>query len=75
MAAHEEDRRVQEAVRRYVRTSAFAEAEKVISFVLSNPQVRQAREQVEAAEAQLGMELCARLQPFQDRYDQGGARR
>ncbi|MFD5379062.1 hypothetical protein ACFWJE_32425 [Streptomyces griseoincarnatus] len=25
---------------------------------------------MEAAETELGLELCARLQPFQDRYDQ-----
>jgi hypothetical protein len=61
---------VQAAVRRHVRTSAFAEAEKVISFALSDPQVQQARARIEAAETQLGMELCARLQPFQDRYEQ-----
>ncbi|MEU9485959.1 hypothetical protein AB0D83_20225 [Streptomyces decoyicus] len=65
-----EERRVREAVRRHVRTSAFAEAEKVISFVLSDPRVQEARTQVEAAETQLGIELRDRLQPFQDRYDQ-----
>ncbi|MGW4995201.1 hypothetical protein ACWEQ3_47825 [Streptomyces mirabilis] len=70
MASRDEEQRVQEAVRRHVRNSAFAEAEHVISFVLSDPQVQEARAQVEAAETQLGMELCARLQPFQDRYDQ-----
>ncbi|MER7050283.1 hypothetical protein [Streptomyces jumonjinensis] len=58
------------AVRRHARTSAFAEAEKVISCLLSDPGVREARAQVEAAEAEFGVELCARLQPFQDRYDQ-----
>jgi hypothetical protein len=31
------------------------------------------RERMEAAETELGMELCARLQPFQDRYDQAVA--
>lgn len=61
---------MQAAVRRHVRNSAFAKAEKVISFVLSDPQVQQARARIEAAETQLGMELCARLQPFQDRYEQ-----
>ncbi|GGN61339.1 hypothetical protein GCM10012285_60130 [Streptomyces kronopolitis] len=65
-----EERRVQEAVRRHVRTSAFAEAEKVISFVLSDPRVQEVRAQVEAAETQIGRELCARLQPFQDRFEQ-----
>ncbi|MDX3528201.1 hypothetical protein P1P75_17595 [Streptomyces sp. ID05-39B] len=70
MTAAGEERRVQEAVRGHVRNSAFAEAERAISFVLSDPQVQEARAQVEAAETQLGMELCARLQPFQDRYDQ-----
>ncbi|GHB29903.1 hypothetical protein [Streptomyces chryseus] len=52
------------------RTRAFAEAEDVISALLSDPGVQEARAQVEAAETELGMELCARLQPFQDRYDQ-----
>lgn len=28
---------------------------------------------MEAAETELGVELCARLQPFQDRYDQAVA--
>ncbi|TLQ47888.1 hypothetical protein [Streptomyces marianii] len=65
MTAPEEERRVQEAVRRHARTRAFTEAEDVASFVLS-----EARARVEAAETQLGMELCACLQPFQDRYDQ-----
>ncbi|HEY9326992.1 MAG TPA: hypothetical protein VIS09_01930 [Streptomyces sp.] len=41
--------------------------------MLSDPGVREARERVEAAETELGMELCARLQPFQDRYDQAVA--
>ncbi|MGW5679643.1 hypothetical protein ACWEV4_31965 [Streptomyces sp. NPDC003860] len=70
MTAPEEERRVQEAVRRHVRNSAFAEAEKVISFVLSDSGVQEARARVEAAETGLGSELCAHLQPFQDRYDQ-----
>lgn len=70
MTVPEEERRVREAVRRHVRNSAFAEAEKVISALLSDPGVQEARAQVEAAETQLGMELRARLQPFQDRYDQ-----
>jgi hypothetical protein len=70
MAAREDEQRVQEAVQGHVRNSAFAEAEKVISFVLSDPRVQQVREQVEAAETELGRELRARLQPFQDRYEQ-----
>ncbi|MFK0182537.1 hypothetical protein ACIQVR_42055 [Streptomyces xanthochromogenes] len=67
------EQRVRDAVRRHARTRAFAEAEDVISAVLSDPGVREARERVEAAETELGMELCARLQPFQDRYDQAVA--
>lgn len=67
------ERRVQDAVRRHVRTRAFAEAEDVISSVLSDPGVQAALNRVEAAETELGMELCARLQPFQDRYDQAVA--
>lgn len=69
MTAPEKERRVQEAVRRHARTRAFAEAEDVISAVLSDPGVQEARARVEAAETQLGRELCARLQPFQDRHD------
>uniref|UniRef100_UPI00367322E6 hypothetical protein n=1 Tax=Bacillus tropicus TaxID=2026188 RepID=UPI00367322E6 len=64
-----EEQRVQDAVRRHARTRAFAEAEDVFSAVLSDPRVQEARDRVEAAEAELGMELSARLQPFQDRYD------
>ncbi|MFE6885807.1 hypothetical protein [Streptomyces sp. NPDC057702] len=64
------EQRVQGAVRQHARTRAFAQAEDVISTVLSDPGVREARERVEAAETELGLELCARLQPFQDRYDQ-----
>ncbi|MEU9594361.1 hypothetical protein AB0D84_32220 [Streptomyces sp. NPDC048193] len=64
---------VRDAVRRHARTRAFAEAEDVISAVLSDPGVREARERVEVAETELGMELEARLQPFQDRYDQAVA--
>ncbi|MFD4833283.1 hypothetical protein ACFWPV_26020 [Streptomyces uncialis] len=45
------EQRVQEVVRRHGRTRAFAEAEDVISFVLSDPGVQQARARVEAAEA------------------------
>lgn len=68
-----EEQRVQDAVRRHARTRAFAEAEDVISAVLSDPGVRESRDRVEAAETELGMELSARLQPFQDRYDQAVA--
>lgn len=73
MTTPEEERRVQEAVRRHARTRAFAKAEDVISAVLADPGVQEARERVEAAETDLGMELCARLQPFQDRYDKAVA--
>lgn len=66
-------RRVEDAVRRHARARAFTEAEDVISAVLSDPGVQAARERVEAAETELGMELCARLQPFQARYDQAVA--
>lgn len=75
MTAAREERRVQEAVRRHARTRAFAEAEDVIAAVLSDPGVQEARARVEAAETELGMELCARLQPFQDRYEQARARK
>ncbi|MFD3533411.1 hypothetical protein [Streptomyces sp. NPDC058664] len=68
-----EEQRVQDAVRRHARTRAFAEAEDVISAVLSDPGVQEARDRVEAAETELGMELSARLQLFQDRYDQAVA--
>ncbi|MER6774413.1 hypothetical protein ABT389_32310 [Streptomyces bacillaris] len=68
-----EEQRMQDAVRRHARTRAFTEAEDVISAVLSDPRVQEARDRVEAAEAELGMELSARLQPFQDRYDQAVA--
>ncbi|MEZ0162905.1 hypothetical protein [Streptomyces griseorubens] len=67
------ERRGQDAVRRHARTRAFTEAEDVISSVLSDPGVQAARNRVEAAETELGMELCTRLQPFQDRYDQAVA--
>ncbi|MEU6353143.1 hypothetical protein ABZ896_28100 [Streptomyces sp. NPDC047072] len=73
MTAPEEERRVQEAVRRHARTRAFAEAEDVISAVLSDPRVQEARTRVGAAETEFGMELQARLQPFQDRYDRAVA--
>ncbi|WP_314416219.1 hypothetical protein [Streptomyces sp. DSM 40484] len=64
-----EDQRVEAAVRRHVRNCAFTEAEKVISFLLADPQVQQAGARIEAAETQFGLELRARLQPFQDRYE------
>ncbi|MFF5639731.1 hypothetical protein [Streptomyces sp. NPDC012825] len=70
MTTGDEERRVRDAVRRHARSSAFAEAEKVISAVLSDPGVQEARPRVEAAERELGAELRARLQPLQDRYDQ-----
>ncbi|MDJ0347098.1 hypothetical protein QMK19_36960 [Streptomyces sp. H10-C2] len=65
-----EEQRVQDAVTRHVRSRAFAEAEDVISYLLSDPQVREAGARIEAAETELGMELHDRLRPFQDRYDQ-----
>ncbi|MGW1819263.1 hypothetical protein ACWCQM_37635 [Streptomyces sp. NPDC002125] len=68
-----EEQRVKAAVRRHGRERAFAEAEHVISALLADPGVQQAGAQVEAAETELGTELCARLQPFQDRYDQAVA--
>ncbi|MFC8900601.1 hypothetical protein [Streptomyces cinereoruber] len=68
-----EERRVREAVRQHARNSAFVEAEKAISAVLSDPGVRAARARVEAAEKELGTELCARLQPLQDHYNQAVA--
>lgn len=64
-----EEQRVQEVVRRLVRNSAFAEAEKGISFILADPQVQRVRAQIQEAETESGLELRARLQPFQDRYD------
>ncbi|MDX5569482.1 hypothetical protein PYK79_48165 [Streptomyces sp. ID05-04B] len=54
----------------YGGTSATAPSRRVISALLSARGVREARAQVEAAETQLGMELRAHQQPFQDRYDQ-----
>ncbi|MFH8365134.1 hypothetical protein ACH4FV_36915 [Streptomyces anulatus] len=60
-------------MRRHARTRAFTEAEDVITAVLSDPGVREARARVGAAETELGMELSARLQSFQDRYDQAVA--
>ncbi|MFD3847931.1 hypothetical protein ACFWVB_18820 [Streptomyces microflavus] len=70
MTASEEERRVQDAVRRHARTRALAKVETVFSAVLSDPGVREARDRVEAAETKLGLELGARLRPFQHRYDQ-----
>ncbi|MFF9431915.1 hypothetical protein [Streptomyces sp. NPDC014746] len=67
------EQRVRDAVRRHARTRAFTEAEDVISAVLSDPGVQEARERMEAVETEMGTELGARLQPFQDRYDQAVA--
>ncbi|MFJ2136405.1 hypothetical protein ACIOMQ_37320 [Streptomyces sp. NPDC087845] len=50
MTAGDDERRVQEAVRRHARTSTFAEAEQAISLVLSDPGVQEARARVEASE-------------------------
>ncbi|WP_432052420.1 hypothetical protein [Streptomyces xiamenensis] len=38
--------------------------------MLSDPQVQQVRARIEAAESELGVELRACLQPFQNRYGQ-----
>ncbi|MER5886928.1 hypothetical protein ABT160_24155 [Streptomyces sp. NPDC001941] len=46
------------------------EAEKALAALLSDRGVQEARARVEGAERELGVELSARLQPFQDRYDQ-----
>ncbi|GGR47334.1 hypothetical protein GCM10010497_58310 [Streptomyces cinereoruber] len=73
MTTDGEERCVREAVRQHARNSAFTEAEKTISAVLSDPGVQEARARVEAAERELGTELLARLQPLQDRYDQAVA--
>lgn len=70
MTAREGDQRIQQAVRRHTRTSAFAEAEKMSAALMSDPRVQEARAQVEMAEVQLGTELCARLQAYQERYEQ-----
>ncbi|MFE2541733.1 hypothetical protein [Actinacidiphila glaucinigra] len=43
--------------------------------MLGGPGAQETRARVEAGETELGRELCARLQPFQDRYDQARARR
>ncbi|MFE9782234.1 hypothetical protein ACFYPA_29285 [Streptomyces sp. NPDC005775] len=64
------EQRVRGAVRRHARARAFTEAEDVITAVLADPGVREARARVKAAETELGMELSTRLQPFQDRYNQ-----
>ncbi|WP_331720643.1 hypothetical protein OG543_30005 (plasmid) [Streptomyces sp. NBC_01178] len=68
-----DEQRVKAAVRWHGRERAFAEAEDVISALLADPGVQQARAQAEAAETELGTELCGHLQPFQDRYDQAVA--
>lgn len=73
MITPEKERRVQDAVRQHARTRDFAEAEDVVSACAVRPRVQAARERVEAAETELGMGLCARLQPFQERYDQAVA--
>ncbi|MCX4428943.1 hypothetical protein [Streptomyces mirabilis] len=62
------DQRVQAAVRRHARNNAFWWTDKTISVVLSDPEVQRVRAQIQETETQLGMELRARLQPFQDRY-------
>ncbi|MEV5518310.1 hypothetical protein AB0L50_36355 [Streptomyces flaveolus] len=41
--------------------------------MLDDPGVQAARERVEAAETEPGLELRTRLRPFQDRYDQAVA--
>lgn len=64
------DRGEAQRVQRHGRDRAFAEAEDVISALLADPRVQEVGAQVEGAETELGMELCARLQPFQDSYDQ-----
>ncbi|WP_184503048.1 hypothetical protein [Streptomyces botrytidirepellens] len=40
------------------------------SIVLADPQVQRVRAHIQEAETRIGLELRARLQPFQDRYDQ-----
>lgn len=70
MTSDSEDQRVEAAVRRHVRHSAFEEAEKGVSFVLSDPQVQRVKAQIEESEMRFGWDLSARLQPFRDRYDQ-----
>lgn len=76
MTVPEEERRVQDAVRRHARTRAFTESEDVITAVLSDPGVQEARDRVEAAKTEFGgLELCVRLQLSQDRYDQAVAGR
>ncbi|MEU2963104.1 hypothetical protein [Streptomyces albidoflavus] len=67
------EQHVRDAVRRHARTRTFTEAEDVISAVLSDPGVQEARRWAEAAEAEMGTELSARVQPFQDRYDRAVA--
>ncbi|MEU6315685.1 hypothetical protein [Streptomyces sp. NPDC047014] len=52
-----EEQRVRAAVRQHARASAFAEAEKAASLLLSDPGVRKARARVEAAETEFGIEL------------------
>ncbi|MGX1761204.1 hypothetical protein ACWIG5_30520 [Streptomyces lydicus] len=66
----EKEQRVQAALRRHVRTSAFAETEKAISFMLPDPQMQKMRTRIKAAQTQIGKELRSRLRPFQHRYEQ-----
>ncbi|MER7983356.1 hypothetical protein [Streptomyces sp. NPDC095817] len=65
-----EEQRVREAIRAHARVRRFAEADAVISAVLSDPRVQEARARVEAGEVEFGSELSLTLQPFQDRFDQ-----
>ncbi|GAA2969722.1 hypothetical protein GCM10010446_63720 [Streptomyces enissocaesilis] len=46
MAADDEARRVRDAVRRHARTRAFAEAEQILSALLSDPGVQAARARI-----------------------------
>lgn len=64
-----EEQRVQAAVRRHRLEMDAVWAEKAISVVLADPQVQRVRAQIQEEETQSGLELRARLQPFQDRYD------
>ncbi|RNG30451.1 hypothetical protein [Streptomyces botrytidirepellens] len=65
-----EEQRVQAAVRWHRWEMDAFWAEKAISIVLADPQVQRVRAQIQEAETRFGLELRARLQPFQDRYDQ-----
>lgn len=59
--------RVQDAARRQ-RAPGPSRRRRSISAVLSDPGVQAAR--AGAAKKELGLKLCARLQPFQERYDE-----